>query len=339
MKNYFIVLSILIITFTSLFVSCKKDDEVTALTYDLYTRYWNAEDEMPQMRFNEGYSSDVIRMRYEKEFTVVKDMASGSVDTILIIDNVRFVDNNFSQYKINAITPFFLNEKDDWQPDLVYEMTYEKIKDTIDLILLIDKSYSLGEDFSKVKDYAKETVNYLFSERNDSVKIGVVDFSDNVTYLNLTNNQQDIINYIDALENNGQTAFYAAMDTAINKLIADSLAKSRVILGFTDGIDNKSLSSTSASLINRFSTDSIGMHITSYMIGLQGNGEIDKKALSDLSVNGGMYQFPTDMITLQSSFKTFADIISNVYNLYYTRNNQLININSKKYLKFAFELE
>lgn len=125
------------------------------------------------------------------------------------------------------------------------------------LMLVIDNSKSLGADFVKVQDAAKEFVNQLYTasrEKKVTFRVGVIGFSTikftkirEITPLD-ADNYSKIISFIESLSPENGTAFYYSLDTALTMLEDDALILYRQgifrdsrIYAFTDGLDQASI--------------------------------------------------------------------------------------------------
>lgn len=124
------------------------------------------------------------------------------------------------------------------------------------IMLVIDNSKSLKDDFKKVQDAAIEFVGQLYRESNgkDIFRVGVIGFSTvqftkvrNITPLD-PENYRGIVSFIRGLEMQNGTAFYYSLETALNMLEADAINnigkeayKESRIYAFTDGLDQASV--------------------------------------------------------------------------------------------------
>jgi Mg-chelatase subunit ChlD len=200
--------------------------------------------------------------------------------------------------------------------------------------MVLDASASLGDEFSTIKNYAKNFADNIFNAI-PGAKIGIVDFSDAQHVLMPTSDRNDILEHIDNMQQGNFTMLYEAMNTGIDILQA-SEADARAILTFTDGTDNISNPTyTPAFLHNKLTNSTNGNQINSFTIGLEGNGGVDRVILEDLAANGGVAEFPKNVAQLQGVFQKFSQSISNVYNLTYIRNQQVVNVGKPLKLKFV----
>jgi hypothetical protein len=115
-------------------------------------------------------------------------------------------------------------------------------------------------------------------------------------------------------------------------------AESKAILTFTDGTDNNSDPQyTPAYLLSQLNGNPGDVPISSFTIGLDGNGGVDKPVLDVLAVNGGASAFPRNIQELQGVFNAFSEGISTVYKLTYIRNQQVIPDTNPAKLRFVLK--
>jgi uncharacterized protein YciU (UPF0263 family) len=300
----------------------------------LYIDFWNPNGNNPQISFDADNSSPEIRIDFDQTFGGV---AVPPNFTQVIIDNVRIIDANFVNYQIDDITAYeFRDDINDWKIDVEFLMEYEPIGD-LNVVLVLDASASLDDDFIKIKDFASDFVSKIFAE-TPSAKIGIVDFSDEINTFDLTNNENSLNLYISNIQQGPFTSLYEAMNAGID-ILQESQSDGKAILTFTDGTDNNSDPQyTPEFLYDKLTNDtSSNILINSFTIGLEGNGGVDKPVLENLAANGGAAQFPETIDELELIFETFSESISNVYNLTYIRNQQIIPATSPARLRFVFK--
>ena len=191
---------------------------------------------------------------------------------------------------------------------------------------MLDVSNSLGTDFTNVKKYAKEFAKIVSQNSFDTATnmpkavFGVVAFSDSIFQRSLLPPNDPLIGkFIDSLHQGQFTAMFDAMAQGI-AMLADTnlIVDSKALITFTDGTDNFS-ATTSDSILSRLAKHKI----KSYTIGLRGKGNLDEEILKSLAVKGA-YDFANSSSDLQSVFKKFSNSVSDVYDVIYTRNNQVI---------------
>ncbi|MCB9314469.1 MAG: VWA domain-containing protein [Lewinellaceae bacterium] len=308
---------------------CKTKDNV----FELHIDFWNPTGSDPEISFDAKNSSPEIKIDFSQSF---EGIALPPNLTNVIIDNVRIIDNNNVNYEIERITAYeFRDDINDWKEDVEFIMEFAPIED-LDVMLILDASASLGQDFNRVKEFANDFINRIFAESSSS-EIGVVDFSDVINFTPLTNNQSTLNSYVSNIQQGPFTTLYEAMDIGIDEL-QNNQAEGKAILTFTDGTDNNSAPQfTPSFLTDKIINDPNNIKINSFTIGFEGNGGVDKPVLENLAANGGVAEFPKTIGELETVFEKFSKSISNVYNLTYIRNQQIIPQNDAARLRFVFE--
>lgn len=316
-------------------VACDKNEDVPHLRseFQLYIDFWNPNGSQPEISFDEANTSDAIRIDFDKTFG---GSAVENSFTEVVIDNFRIIDNSNVNYEISNITAYeYREELNDWKEDVEFRMEYETIEDMA-VVLVLDRSESLGEDFAKTKEYAINFVSQIFAE-TDQLQVGVVDFADEVNMTPLTSDVSAVTDYIENLEQGRFTTLYEAVNTGVNAL-QEVEAEAKAIIIFTDGTDNNSNPEyTPQYLAEKIKTDEGKSKIISFTIGLEGKGGVDRSVLNTLTVNGGVATFPRSVHELQGVFENFSRGIANVYNLTYTRNRQPIPENNPVKLRFSIQ--
>lgn len=321
-----------------LFSACGKDPVVVqpqnnSQQFELYIDYWNPTGTTPQITFDAVNSSPEVKIDFTKNFTGI---AVPPQYTNVIIDNVRIIDQENTNFEISEIKAYeWRDDSDDWKNDVEFVMNYDQVQD-LNVMLVLDASLSLGADFNTVKTFSNDFVSQVLNN-NPSAKIGVVSFSDVINAMPLTSDHTVISNYIDNIQQGPFTSLYESMNRGLDSLLAND-AESRAILTFTDGTDNNSNPTfTPAYLKNKIENDPNGVQINSFTIGLEGNGGVDRTVLEGLAINGGVAEFPTTINGLRTVFNKFSSSISNVYNFTYVRNQQPISGNAPVKLKFVIK--
>lgn len=322
-----------------LFISCSKDDDDNnnpqpqAREYNLYIDFWNPNGNNPQIQFDAQNSSKEVRIDFSQTFAGI---AVPPNFTNVIVDNVRIIDAQFVNYEIDAITAYeFREDINDWKIDVEFYMSFEPVGH-MDVVLVLDASASLGDDFGKVKEFAGSFVDKIFTN-SPGARIGIVDFSDAINTFGLTNDREGINAYIQNIGQGPFTTLYEAMSEGIT-MLQENQAEGKAIVTFTDGTDNNSDPLfTPAFLTDRLINDPNNILINSFTIGLDGNGGVDKPVLEDLAANGGLAAFPRNISELETVFSQFSTSIANVYNLTYIRNQQVIPQTDPVKLKFVIK--
>ena len=332
MKKYPIYLVLIILVFT---IACKKDktdppEPTPKNEFELYIDFWNPDGDNPEISFDASITSPEIKIDFTRTFAGFADPPF----TKVIIDNLRIINNENINYEIQEINAYeYREELGGWKHDVEFTMSYEPIED-LNVMLVLDASQSLGEDFPKVKEYAISFVDSIFGTV-PVVKIGVVAFSDTILVQELSSDKFEVINYISNIEQGLFTSLYDAINVGIDTL-QNNTAESKSLLIFTDGTDNNSDPEITYNyLLNKLVNDPNVVKINSFTIGLEGKGGVDRPVLELLATNGGIAEFPENVDQLGIVFSRFSKSISNVYNLIYTRNQQQIPKSSPAKLKFV----
>lgn len=313
-------------------ISCNSDGpNPKGKFFEIYLDFWNTTGSNPEIRFDELKTSSEIKIDFNKTFA---GRTEGNSFTKVEIDNFRIVDNNSNNYNIKDITAFELREGE-WKKDIEFTMSFSQSED-ISVVLVLDRSESLGSDFKTIQTYAKDFVDKIFEDRPE-VKMGIVDFADDINSFPITNDADALKKYIDGLKQGKFTTLYDAMNIGID-MLQDANSQSKVLFVFTDGADNNSSPNVNADfLINRIKSDKNTYKITSFAIGLNGNGTVDQNVLERLSGNGGSASFPRTIAETKGVFEKFSRVISNVYSLEYLRNRQVIPRTQPRKLRFEIE--
>ena len=297
-------------------------------SFEIYLDFWNTTGKTPEIRFDEQNTSREVKIDFSKTF---QGSASGTSFTKVEIDNFRIIDSYNNNYNIGDITAYELRNGE-WKKDIEFTMDFTQSED-IGVVLVLDRSESLGSDFTAIKSYANNFIEKIFTDRN-TVQMGIVDFADDVKSHPMTTNKNDLQNYVNGLVQGKFTTLYDAVDLGID-LLQDSDAQSKVLFVFTDGTDNNSKPGVNTEyLLNRLKSNNGGTSISSFAIGLNGDGGVDQTVLTKLAGNGGTASFPKSVQQAKDVFDRFSNVISNVYSLEYLRNQQVIPRNTPVKLKF-----
>jgi Ca-activated chloride channel family protein len=305
-----------------------KDPNPKGTVFEIYLDFWNTSGKTPEVRFDELNTSREIKIDFNKTF---QGRTEGGSFTKVEIDNFRIIDQNSNNYNIDDITAYELRDGV-WKKDIEFTMAFDQSED-ISVVLVLDRSESLGKDFGTIKSYANDFIDQVFNDRS-VVQMGVVDFADDVKAHQLTTNREDLKSYVNGLKQGKFTTLYDAVDVGID-MLQDSDSQSKVLFVFTDGSDNNSSPNVDVDyLLDRIKSDNNAYKITSFAIGLNGDGGVDQTILTKLSGNGGTASFPKTIAEAKGVFAKFSKVISNVYSLEYLRNQQVIPRNTPAKLKF-----
>ena len=330
--------SILFLTLTLVIAaaSCSKESttqDPKNRDFELYIDFWNPDGSNPQIRFDEENSSPEVKIDFSKTFAGI---AQPPNFTNVIIENVRIIDENDVNYHINQIDAYEWREDiNDWKIDVEFVMNFDQVQD-LDVMIVMDASASLGDDFNSIKVFANNFIGQVFDDI-PSARVGIVDFSDVINAFGLTGNQTSLQSYIEGIEQGPFTTLYEAMAVGIDHL-HNSNAESKALLTFTDGTDNNSAPQyTPGYIVQQLNSDPSGVGISSFTIGLDGNGGVDKPVLQLVAANSGAAAFPRTIAELGTVFDKFSESVSTVYNLTYIRNQQVISENAPAKLRFVLK--
>jgi len=299
--------------------------------FELYIDFWNEFGNQPFIRFDAEQSDPEIKI----DFNALYAGASNGNLTNVIVNNVRIIDNLNVNFEILDITAYeWRNDISDWKEDVEFIMEYNQVDD-LSVVLVLDTSESLGEDFETIKTYAVDFIEKLFTNKPNT-RLGIVAFSNVIQVYPISSDRTQIIEYIKNLEKGPFTTLYEAIDIGLD-MLAEDTGGGKAILTFTDGTDNNSNGVSANSLFNKISGDDSKVKVNSFTIGLAGKGGVDKPVLESLAANGGVAEFPETIEELGEVFEKFSKSISNVYNLTYIRNDQIIRQDNAAKLKFVIK--
>lgn len=306
-----------------LIVSCESDStgpsEEQDKLFTLFGDYTNINGNNPQFEVNYDLTDPSITFDGNPDVTNYYNSVS------IMLNNVS-ISKDGSNYSITTLDVEELLDNS-WQTFVEFESDFSTLTN-VAVVLVLDVSNSLGNEFYNVKEYAKEFAQIIF-ENSSGAYVGVVAFSSNITTLNLTNNYYYLEGFIDDLNQGQYTRMYDAMQTGINLLDPTYLdVEGYALVTFTDGIDNYS-AINATDVINSLNNSPI----KSFTMGLEGYGGVDEETLNSLAVNGE-FEIVSSINDLEQTFEDFAESVSNVYNITYIRNDQIIS--DSRQIKFIF---
>ena len=301
------LLKLVLLTALAIAIACCSSSSGRELEFYLYGNYSNVDGNSPLFEIAPSMTDSEI-------------FYDGIVEYGGIAPKVELIMNNlsvFSQQENYYIDALVVEEQVNgewiWYPE--FEVEFGNLTQ-LGVMLVLDVSSSLGDDFEDVLAYAVEFVEIVI-ENTPEAQIGVVSFSTNVDIFPPTTNISDVESYIYGLDMEEYTRMYDAVEAGIeqlNQLDVDG----RALVTFTDGRDNLS-NAIPADLVS----DMNEYGIRSYTMGLEGKGGVNETVLQQLAVNGD-YRLTSSKNDLRSIFQFFAESVSNVYQVIYRRNNQPI---------------
>jgi Mg-chelatase subunit ChlD len=242
--------------------------------------------------------------------------------------------------KINyEITGLSFEEKVEgkWVSFTEFKHSQARKINNLGIVLVLDASNSLGNDFNEVKLDAKEFVNLLFQNTVDSARVGIVAFSTTINSMKIDLNgagteamKQKIFEFIDKDIKQGEfTALYDGMLAGID-MLTDPLLKvdAKALVTFTDGRDNYSFRTNTADTVAARLKKN---QIPSFTIGYKGRGELDADLLQRLAqASQGVFRLAEDKAKLKTIFHEIAVSVTDVYTVTYSRNDQVISANEPR---------
>jgi len=234
----------------------------------------------------------------------------------ITINNVNISDEEGNY----VITSLEVQEEVRGQFSTYSEFSWNVSKFTnIAVVLVLDVSESLEDKFPEIKEFAKEFAREVF-KNDENAQIAVVAFSTDIDTLDFTNDISRIENYIDGLGPGKYTALYDAMLEGSQMLLSDRLnVDGRAMVTFTDGSDNNSNNESYDLLVKTLEASAI----KSYTIGLEDKDKVNRNELENLAVNG-VFELTDSLSDLKKIFKKFSESVSDVYSIYYERNDQRV---------------
>jgi hypothetical protein len=326
-------LRILLISLVVVFqFSCKKktqnpiNNNADKFQTKLFASYENPPGGNPSLVADMTLSSPEIHIEAEP----VLSEANGRI--LFNYSAVTFKDGK-TVYSIDSLITERKNH-DVWIIDDENFLSWSFSK-SLDIIMVLDVSSSLGENMQSVKDNMKEIVSNIL-EKNDEARVGILKFSRGSVYKELSSSIYELNAFIDEnstydspdigsyeLEGRSETALYETVNNAV-EILNNSDAMGKGILTFTDGISNFQFDPqyfTADVLISKLEESSI----SNYTIGFEGNqGTVDKNSLQSIAINGD-FSFPKNLTDLNTVFLRFSNNVASVYDLVYETNNSKFN--------------
>ncbi len=328
---YLSVAMVLLVAF--IFNSCKKAEiESYEKTVTFYAKYKNPSGQNQPIMLLDTINLPAILKIKDKYVDEVGNRIKVSFGNVKLSDGLGLyvVEDAKTEEKRNG----------EWEVDQENFLKAE-VSQSVDLVLVLDVSTSLGDDVENVRTYAIDFI-YSIKEQIPNSKIGIVIFSDSIYSSPLEDDISNLETFINTYSYQGQdaTKLYEAMYTGVD-VLSTSTAESKNIVTFTDGRNNAWSDllkfETSDTIEARLNKPLDGTSINSFLIGLDGKGGVDKEELSRLVANGGISSFPKDAVQLEKVFQKVANSVANVYSFVYDRNNSPIE--QWKELKFTLNIK
>ena len=332
-KIYFVFSSI--IFFFLVFVSCFKNDDpeiiinpppvepppdtttppppVVMDSVFILTGEYHNENGNPVFKIDSTQTSELL--------LGTKILARVSVDSPLEVDIVvtdLSLADSISNFEIKSvIAEENRSDTADWIFDTEFVLCPFQRLETINVVLVLDVSESLGNDFDDVKRFAKTFVQLVFL-RAKNPKVGVVNFATEISPLSLISDSATANTFIDGATQGQFTALYDAMLRGVEILQADT-ADGEAIVTFTDGTNN--FGTTSFQEILTALTNS---GVQSFTIGFTGRGNLNQNVLRELALEDRNFIRASTLQELEDIFELIALLVSDAITFTYRRNSQVI---------------
>jgi len=272
-------------------------------------------------------SFEVIAAESAAEIKFAQSFAKPAGGKIVEItfENLRVIDAQAHNYAITAVAfEEFVDGR--WISFTEFGSRITPNLKKLGVVLVLDASNSLGNDFKNVKDNAKEFVNIVYQNTADSARLGVVSFATQVDSMNIAANnisadsaKSKIAAFIDQIRPGEFTKLYDGMLAGIN-MLSSLQVEAKALVTFTDGRDNYSRPAhTADTVVARLKRAGI----VSFTIGYEGQGELDPTLLTRLALNGS-YKSAKSAEALKNIFREFAVTVTDFYQVTYSRNDQII---------------
>lgn len=268
---------------------------------------------------------------YESAFT---ESVSNGVDVVIPGVRIRTETSNFE------ITRIKIEEKATGESCYVTQNEFNNAQTSfqtdIASVLVLDMSTSLSENIEDLKTYAKNFANTVVNSSANST-VAVVFFSDRDAILStqfFTANDIQLLDFIIDNFNNSQerTALYQAVQTGIELLEDLEFDGIKSLVAFTDGGDNDS--NNPSELLNQINSS----EVEKFAIGLRGS-DFQETGLSAIVNQPSNFVVADNIVALENIFRTVAKGVVSIYEIRYTRSDQLLSENEKIEIRFSFETE
>ncbi|MEM6764538.1 MAG: vWA domain-containing protein [Bacteroidota bacterium] len=286
-------------------------------TYYLYFDYTNPSGTNPVISIGDSTSPEV-----QWDFSRGIDFEQNGVFLDIDFKNIR-ISSGEDNFEISDVKTEAFRSRG-WERDLDYKTSFASLPE-MDLVMVLDITESLGDDFDDMKTLSKSFITTI-TGASPGTAVGVVAFGNEVKIQEIDPNQQLSMNFIDGLRQEQFTKLYEGMNMGVDMLSTSLGKESKVMVTFTDGRDNFSDTSLNSTMIRNklLIPDGNGVSIQSYVIGLESRSSVDQDVLESLSVNG-IAQFPFSLEGLGNAFQTVSDAVGSSFQITYQRNTQPIS--------------
>ncbi|MEO1450550.1 MAG: vWA domain-containing protein, partial [Bacteroidota bacterium] len=240
--------------------------------------------------------------------------------------------NSYAIQSIQSLEKNIDNPDCDWSMAKDHKMSFESVTQ-LDVVMVLDASESLGENFQLLKQYSKDFASSILT-KSESTEIGLVGFANNIQRFPLRTKAEQVSADIDKLQTGEHTALYEALNAAID-LLASSRAEARALLVFTDGFDDHYTSPINLDFVKTKLGSIPGAPVSVFGIGFTNTA--NHALMHFLAKRDGMSEIAEDADDLQGIFTHFANVIPHVYTIRYTGSPQVIPADLAIELRFQIE--
>ena len=255
-------------------------------------------------------------------------------EVTITIPGIR-VSTEANNFEITRIKVDEMSQVDDcFVKQAEFDLIDSNFQTAVSSVLVLDMSTSVTDIVNDLKSYAKEYASTIVNSSANS-QVAVVFFSSRnaiaVTDFYNSGNIQTLNGLIDDFTNyQERTALYQATKAGLDLLASDNFEGEESLVVFTDGSDNDSNNPTV--LIEEINSADVSL----FAIGLRGDDFRDSNLASIISNNSNFLVANTEA-DLQQVFRTVGKGVVSVYEVTYTRSDQLLNNDEAIEIRFSFE--
>lgn len=312
----------------------KKEDSNCILSYTTTEKNSVAIQKEVKIQ-NKNDENDIISKVFDKpiqnsaklKITQIDSNNFPQVDMYFTVENSQGeIIENLTKNNFNLI------ESESFTPE-IKDLKFVRNEEAVSINMVMDVSGSMSNDINTCKRIALNFIENIDFNIGDTVE--TIEFNDVCKINNyFTANKQSLINSINGMETDGQTALYDSLIMALKETNKNDGAK--CIIAFTDGLDNRSKSK-----YNDVIQLSKNLGIPIYIIGL--GKEVDTTVLKEIcDKTEGEFISIDNIDKLNDSYNRILRKTKSQYVLTYDSNevddsSNLINmnlmLNSLSYIK------
>ena len=318
--------------FLILLAGCKKDELNPDCDQPIGGEY------LTYRYFNEGtptISADPTEVKGNITFDAATARAVNNGVRITVPGvRIRTDDNNY------AITRLRIDERQNGEECFTFQSEFtndqSSFQTDIASVLVLDMSTSLEGNIEDLKSYAKNYANTVVNS-SPNATVAVVFFSDRdaieSTRFYTSADISDLDTRIDNFTNyQERTALYQAVRQGLQLLEGLDFAGEKSIVAFTDGGDNDS--NNPSQLVNHISSSPV----EKFAIGLRG-ADFQESGLQSIVSESSNLVVADDIDALESIFQTVGRGVVSVYEISYTRSDQLLSADEAVEIRISAETE